>query len=133
MQSTTRRARTWFSICLCSSWALRRWVCARPFRHALGAADEFFHTGQYEAIIPIVRLCTWLDPQQIDIYTTGAWHMDYNFVDESQRSDKRYIPPAVKLLEEGAANNPDIFDLYFELPGLTTSRRRTTTTMPSNG
>lgn len=78
-------------------------------------ADEFFHSGQYEAILPLVRLVTWLDPQQIGVYTTGAWHMDYNFVDSEERSDRRYIPPAVKLLEEGIENNPDLYDLYFEL------------------
>lgn len=78
-------------------------------------ADEFFHTGQYEAILPIVRLVTWLDPQQIEVYTTGAWHLDYNFVDSEERSDRRYIPPAVRLLEEGVENNPGIYNLYFEL------------------
>lgn len=78
-------------------------------------ADEFFHSGNYEAILPIVRLVTWLDPQQIDVYSTGAWHLDYNFVDQDQRSDRRCIPPAIALLEEGVKNNPEIYDLYFEL------------------
>lgn len=78
-------------------------------------ADEFFHKGQYDAIIPLVRMVTWLDPHQIDVYCTGAWHLDYNFVDSDQRSDKRYIPPAIKLMEEGVQNNPGIYDLYFDL------------------
>jgi tetratricopeptide (TPR) repeat protein len=78
-------------------------------------ADTFFHTGQYQAIIPIVRLVTWLDPHNIDVYTTGAWHLDYNFVDYSQMSDKRYIPAAIALLKEGIKNNPGIWDLWFEL------------------
>lgn len=78
-------------------------------------ADHFFHTGQYQAIMPIVRMVTWLDPHNIDVYTTGAWHLDYNFVDEDQRSDKRYIPAAIALMQEGIRNNPDTWDLYFEL------------------
>jgi tetratricopeptide (TPR) repeat protein len=78
-------------------------------------ADEFFHTGQYQAIMPIVRIVTWLDPHNTDVYTTGAWHLDYNFVDDEQRSDKRYIPAAIALLQEGIRNNPDNWDLYFEL------------------
>ena len=78
-------------------------------------ADTFFHSGRYHAIIPIVRLVTWLDPHNIDVYTTGAWHLDYNFVDQGQMSDKRYIPASVALLKEGIANNPNIWDLYFEL------------------
>lgn len=78
-------------------------------------ADEFFHSGEYDAILPIVRVVTWLDPHQLDVYSTGAWHLDYNFVDEEHRSDRRYIPPAVALLREGIENNPDVYDLYFEL------------------
>jgi tetratricopeptide (TPR) repeat protein len=78
-------------------------------------ADTFFHTGQYQAIIPIVRLVTWLDPHNIDVYTTGAWHLDYNFVDDAQMSDKRYIPASIALLREGIKNNPNMWDLWFEL------------------
>ncbi|MGB9619284.1 MAG: tetratricopeptide repeat protein [Armatimonadota bacterium] len=78
-------------------------------------ADTFFHEGKYEAIVPIVRLVTWLDPHNIDVYTTGAWHLDYNFVDDNQMSDKRYIPAAIALLKEGIRKNPGIWDLYFEL------------------
>ncbi|MEN6520152.1 MAG: hypothetical protein ABFD46_03245 [Armatimonadota bacterium] len=78
-------------------------------------ADEFFHSGEFEAILPIVRVVTWLDPHQLDVYSTGSWHLDYNFVDQEQRSDRRYIPPAIALLKEGISNNPDVYDLYFEL------------------
>lgn len=78
-------------------------------------ADDFFHTGKYEAIIPIVRLVTWLDPHNIEVYSTGAWHLDYNFLDKNVMSDKRYIPSSVALLQEGIANNPNTWDLYFDL------------------
>lgn len=79
-------------------------------------ADDFFHRGQYKPIIPIVRMVTWLDPHNIDVYITGAWHLDYNFVDDANSlSDKRYIPAAVALMKEGIRNNPDVWDLYFEL------------------
>jgi hypothetical protein len=78
-------------------------------------ADEFFHEGDYDAILPIVRMVTWLDPHQLDVYITGAWHLAYNFTDSSERSDRRYIPAAQKLLEEGDANNSHIYDIAFEL------------------
>ena len=78
-------------------------------------ADDFFHQGNFDAIVPLVRIITWLDPHQLDVYTTGAWHLDYNFVDSSERSDRRYIPASIALLEEGVKNNPQTFDLYFEL------------------
>ena len=78
-------------------------------------ADEFFHEGDYDAILPMVRMVTWLDPHQLDVYITGAWHLSYNFTDANERSDRRYIPAAQKLLEEGVENNPTIYDIPFEL------------------
>jgi hypothetical protein len=77
--------------------------------------DEFFHQGNYEAIMPLVRLITWLDPHYMDVYKTGAWHLDFNICDSSERSDRRYIPPALALLAEGVKNNPETYDLPFEL------------------
>jgi len=70
--------------------------------------DDYFHEGQYEPILRMVRLITTIDPHQIDVYTTGAWHMAYNFM------DKRLIRSGLEFLEEGASNNPSIYDLYFE-------------------
>lgn len=78
-------------------------------------ADEFFHEGDYDAILPMVRMVTWLDPHQLDVYITGAWHLAYNFTDSSERSDRRYIPASQKLLEEGFQNNPTLYDIPFEL------------------
>ena len=77
--------------------------------------DEFFHTGNYEAVMPMVRIITWLDPHQIDVYDTGAWHLSYNFTDSQERSDRRYIPASRALLREGIINNPSTYDLYFSL------------------
>lgn len=77
-------------------------------------ADSFFDTGQYDAVLPIIRLVTILDPKQIDVYATGMWHIGYNFTDEDQRSDRRYLPAALALGKEGVKNNPNTYDLYFE-------------------
>src|SRR5690242_8021349 len=76
--------------------------------------DEFFHSGDYDAILPLVRVITWLDPHADNIYVTGAWHLDYNFTDSSERSDRRYIAPAMALLDEGIHNNMNIPDIKFE-------------------
>jgi hypothetical protein len=78
-------------------------------------ADEFFHEGDYDAILPIVRMVTWLDPHQLDVFITGAWHLSYNFTDANERSDRRYIPAAQALLREGDAANDAIYDIAFEL------------------
>lgn len=76
--------------------------------------DEFFHSGDYDAILPLVRIITLLDPHAENVYVTGAWHLSYNFTDASERSDWRYIAPSEALLDEGIANNPNIPDIKFE-------------------
>lgn len=103
---------------------------ALPFEYILGAmtgfrqviagllwvrSDTFFHEGNYDAILPCIRLITWLDPNWLDPYATGAWHLMYNFTDTDQRSDRRYLPAGVALLKEGIANNPNQYDMYKEL------------------
>jgi len=77
-------------------------------------ADSFFDNGNYDAILPIIRLVTILDPKQIDVYATGMWHIGYNFTDEEQRSDRRYIPAALALGMDGAEQNPTTYELFFE-------------------
>ena len=77
-------------------------------------ADSFFDSGNYDAILPIIRLVTMLDPQEIDVYATGMWHIGYNFTDEEQRSDRRYIPSALALGKEGCKQNPQTYELFFE-------------------
>lgn len=76
--------------------------------------DTFFDQGNYDAVLPIIRLCTILDPHQIDIYSTGMWHIAYNFTDQDQRSDRRYIPIALALGKEGTQQNPNTYELFFE-------------------
>jgi len=103
---------------------------ALPFEYTLGAlagfrqviagllwvrSDSFFHSGNYDAILPLIRLITWLDPNWLDPYATGAWHMMYNFTDTDQRSDRRYLPAGIALLKEGIANNSGQYDMYKEL------------------
>ncbi|HWD37399.1 MAG TPA: hypothetical protein VG944_01000 [Fimbriimonas sp.] len=77
-------------------------------------ADAFFDTGNYDAILPIIRLVTLLDPHEIDVFATGMWHIGYNFTDEEQRSDRRYIPSALALGKEGCRQNPNTYELFFE-------------------
>ncbi|MBL1149108.1 MAG: tetratricopeptide repeat protein [Armatimonadetes bacterium] len=76
--------------------------------------DEYFHNGQFDAVVPLVRLVTWLDPRQEEVYATGAWHIAYNFTDEQNRSDRRYIPLALRLLQEGVQYNQNHYRLFHE-------------------
>src|SRR5438105_3552835 len=57
--------------------------------------DDYFHRGEYEPILRLVRVITTIDPHQIDVYTTGAWHMSYNFM------DKRLIKTGLEFLAQG--------------------------------
>lgn len=77
-------------------------------------ADQFFETGQYDAILPIIQLVVLLDPRQVDVYATGMWHIAYNFTDEQHRSDRRYIPPALALGQRGMDNTPYTYEIFFE-------------------
>ncbi|MFN3651817.1 MAG: tetratricopeptide repeat protein [Armatimonadota bacterium] len=72
-------------------------------------ADDYFHRGEYRPIIKMVHTITKIDPHQLDVYATGAWHMAYNFL------DKRLIEDGIQFLEEGCENNDGVYDLYFEL------------------
>lgn len=76
--------------------------------------DTYFETGNYDAVLPIIRLVTILDPKNVDVYATGIWHVGYNFTDEEHRSDRRYIPSALALGKEGAENNPETYELFYE-------------------
>lgn len=78
-------------------------------------ADSFFDTGNYDAILPVIRLVTWLDPHQLDVFATGMWHIGYNFTDEENRSDRRYIPSALALGKRGVKYNAQTYELFFEL------------------
>ncbi|MBC8140466.1 MAG: hypothetical protein H7Y38_03395 [Armatimonadetes bacterium] len=104
-------------------------TAALPFTYTLGAltgfrqviagllwvrTDSFFHSGNYDAVLPMIRMITWLDPNWTDVYATGAWHLMYNFTDTDQRSDRRYLGPGMALLNEGIANNAGNYEMYKE-------------------
>ena len=95
-------------------------VALAGFRELLGGilwvkADAFFHEGNFDAVVPLIRLVSWLDPHNIDVFSVGMWHIGYNFTDQEHRSDRRYIPCALALGEEGAAKNPHTYEMFFEL------------------
>ena len=77
-------------------------------------ADAYFDEGNYDAILPMVRIVTMLDPKELDVYSTGMWHVAYNFTDEAQRSDRRYVGPALALGKEGARLNNYTYELWYD-------------------
>ena len=72
-------------------------------------ADDYFHRGEYAPVLSMIKQIVAIDPHQVDVYATGAWHMAYNFM------DKRLIEDGVRFLQDGCRNNDTLYDLYFEL------------------
>ncbi|HPO16128.1 MAG TPA: hypothetical protein PLI09_22015 [Candidatus Hydrogenedentes bacterium] len=94
--------------------------------------DRFWHQGMMYRMIPLMKTCVTLDPNFVDAYLLGAWHLAYNatakMVDTPQAlktwSDKyqtclgekeRYYYLAVDFLQDGIQKNSDNYKLYFDL------------------
>lgn len=67
--------------------------------------DVFWHRGEYERCIAATRLITQIDPHDIDAYDSTAWLMQNQLRDDE----------AEAFLLEGLKNNPDTYDMYFNL------------------
>jgi tetratricopeptide (TPR) repeat protein len=94
--------------------------------------DKFWHKGMMFRMIPLMRTCVALDPQFIDAYLLGAWHLAYNAtagMGDTPPAQKVWNPvhkicvgekegyyyEAVDFLRDGIRNNPRNYKLYFEL------------------
>ena len=67
--------------------------------------DRYWHTGQFERSIAVLRLITQISPDDVQAYSDGAWMM------ENQDRDG----DAEAFLLEGIRNNPESPDMLFEL------------------
>lgn len=67
--------------------------------------DYYWHRGDYERCISVLRLITQVDPQDTDAYGSAAW-----LIQNQLRDDE-----AEALLMEGVRRNPEVYDLHFEL------------------
>jgi len=67
--------------------------------------DYFWHRGEFERCIATLRLITAMDPHDAEAYSGGAWLMQNQLRDDE----------AEAYLIEGVRNNPDLYDLYWEL------------------
>ena len=94
--------------------------------------DEAFHKGEMQRMVPLMRTTVLLDPNFVDAYLIGAWHLAYNLT--AQMADtpgylKEYVPEfgawvgnkeraffsAANFLKDGIRNNPRDYRLYFDL------------------
>ena len=81
-------------------------------------ANQFFWEGEYLKVVPLFRTITLIDPHYVVVYSVGAWHFAWNLgplLDEPEEEWKKWVPAGIEFLEEGIKNNPNRYDLYFEL------------------
>lgn len=94
--------------------------------------DRYWHQGNTYRMITLMRTCVALDPQFIDAYLIGAWHLAYNATAKMpdtpwpQREwssqygaclgeKERFYYFAVDYLKDGIRHNPRNSRLFFDL------------------
>jgi len=94
--------------------------------------DRYWHAGLLHRMIPLMKTCVLLDPNFVDAYLLGAWHLGYNVTANldytpyplRQWSEKHqaclgdqetYYYIAVDFLKDGIRNNPRNYKIYFDL------------------
>jgi len=79
--------------------------------------DELWHSGRWFEIIPLLRAITWMQPNFIEAWELGGWHLAYNlYAYAKEMPDKeRYIEEGIRFLKEGLVKNRNVYNLYFNL------------------
>jgi len=94
--------------------------------------DTAWHSGQMHRMVPIMRTTVTLDPNFIDAYLLGSWHLAYNLtakLPETPEALKEYSEKykrrlgvkevwyyvAADFLKDGIRKNPREYKLYFDL------------------
>ncbi len=94
--------------------------------------DKYWHAGMLHRMVPLMNLTVTLDPNFVDAYLIGAWHLAYNAtapLPDTPEKDKKYDSDrdvylglkesyyyqAVDFLKDGIRKNPSDYRLYFDL------------------
>jgi len=94
--------------------------------------DRYWHQGNMYRMITLMRTCVALDPQFVEAYLIGAWHLGYNATAQMpdtpwpQRQwhpvyqaclgeKERFYFYAIDFLKDGIRRNPRNYRLYFDL------------------
>lgn len=67
--------------------------------------DSWWHDGQHEHLINMTYFAIAFDPRNVSLYENAGW-----LLWSSDRDDE-----AVALYQRGVRNNPDVYDMYYEL------------------
>ncbi len=83
----------------------RDWI-ERFGRHFLIAEHTHLESGREREILPWLKLSAELDPHRVDTYTVAAYWL---------RRELGKTAEAERFLREGERNNPDSYEILFEL------------------
>jgi len=79
------------------------WLRVDEYQHRRRIVGGDLLRQDDEALMPLVRLITWLDPHFVDAYALGGQWLAFHFNRPHE---------AVAFYEEGIRNNPQDFDLH---------------------
>ena len=94
--------------------------------------DSFWHSGEMHRMLPIMRTCVAFDPNFVDAYLLGSWHLAYNIpakIELTPEPLKKFNPRynkrlglreewyylGAEFLRDGIRKNPRDYRLYFDL------------------
>ena len=94
--------------------------------------DKYWHKGEMHRMLPLMRTSVALDPNFVDAYLLGAWHLAYNLTAKlpiTPEPKKEFHPKykkrlgireewyyiATDFLKDGIRKNPRDYRLYFDL------------------
>lgn len=88
--------------------------------HLWDRDDYYWHHGEFNRCIATMRLITSMDPHDTEAYEDGSWLMSSDLREQD----------AEAYLIEGLHNNPDVYDIYYELGNFYYFRMRFSEAIP---
>lgn len=94
--------------------------------------DKYWHQGMMHRMVPLMKTTVTLDPNFVDAFIIGAWHLAYNYtalLPNTPEPLKEYAPEydawvgpkevwyyrGIEFLKDGIRKNPRNYKLYFDL------------------
>jgi hypothetical protein len=94
--------------------------------------DRYWHQGMMHRMVPLMKTCVMLDPNFVEAYQLGAWHLAYNATAkmlDTPEPQKKWSPKykvrlgekelyyyqAIDFLKDGIWKNTRDYRLYFDL------------------
>lgn len=79
--------------------------------------DSLNHQGKWYKIIPLINLVVYLQPNFIQAWRLGAWHLSFNLFAYTDDPEKKqyWVDQGLQFIRKGIPLNPDTWELNFEL------------------